>query len=224
MSFQIALDGPAGAGKSTVAKAVAAALQFIYIDTGAMYRAMGLYFDSLGIDLDDESAIDSACPGASVTIAHQEGSQHIFLNGEDVTTAVRAEKAGMLASKTSAYGSVRRKLTSMQQEIAKVQNVVMDGRDIGTAVLPEAPLKVYLTASVEERARRRYLELKNKGQDPDLAEIAADIEQRDYQDMHREIAPLCQAEDAVYLDSSDLTAEQVVEKIVSLARERMNQE
>lgn len=222
MSFQIALDGPAGAGKSTVAKAVAAELQFVYIDTGAMYRAMGLYFDSLGIDVNDESAINAVCDGAKVTIAHQDGAQHIFLNGKDVTTDVRAEKAGMLASKTSAYGSVRRKLTSMQQEIAAVQNIVMDGRDIGTAVLPNAPLKIYLTASVRERAMRRYLELKAKGQDADLSAIAADIEQRDYQDMHREIAPLCQAEDAVYLDSSDLTAEQVVERIVTLAKERMN--
>lgn len=222
MSFQIALDGPAGAGKSTVAKAVAAELQFIYIDTGAMYRAMGLYFDSQGVDVNDEEAINAAVDGAKVTIAHQDGAQHIFLNGEDVTKAVRAEKAGMLASKTSAYGSVRRKLTSMQQEIAAVQNIVMDGRDIGTAVLPKAPLKIYLTASVEERAKRRYLELKAKGADADLAAIAADIEQRDYQDMHREIAPLKQAEDAVLLDSSDLTAEQVVDRIVTLARERMN--
>lgn len=222
MSFQIALDGPAGAGKSTVAKEVAAELQFVYIDTGAMYRAMGLYLDSLGIDLNDEAAIDAACPGASVTIAHQDGTQHIYLNGEDVTEAVRAEKAGMLASRTSAYGSVRRKMTAMQQEIAAVCDIVMDGRDIGTAVLPNAPLKVYLTASVEERARRRYLELKKKGEDPDLADIEATIEKRDYQDMHREIAPLCQAEDAVYLDSSDLSAEQVVKRIVSLARERMN--
>lgn len=222
MSFQIALDGPAGAGKSTVAKAVAAELQFIYIDTGAMYRAMGLYFDSQGVDVNDEEAINAAVDGAKVTIAHQDGAQHIFLNGEDVTKAVRAEKAGMLASKTSAYGSVRRKLTSMQQEIAAVQNIVMDGRDIGTAVLPKAPLKIYLTASVEERAKRRYLELKAKGADADLAAIAADIEQRDYQDMHREIAPLKKAEDAVLLDSSDLTAEQVVERIVTLARERMN--
>ncbi|MDO4616678.1 MAG: (d)CMP kinase [Lachnospiraceae bacterium] len=222
MSFQIALDGPAGAGKSTVAKAVASELHFIYIDTGAMYRAMGLYLDSLGTDLEDQAALDAACEKASVTIAHQNGAQHIYLNGEDVTTAVRAETAGMLASKVSAYGSVRRKLTSMQQEIAASADVVMDGRDIGTAVLPEAPLKIFLTASVEERARRRYLELKNKGQEADLAAISADIEKRDYQDSHREIAPLRQAEDAVYLDSSNLSAEQVVEKIVFLARERMS--
>ncbi len=221
MSFQIALDGPAGAGKSTVARAAAAELQFVYIDTGAMYRAMGLYLDSLGIDLDDEAAVDASCGGARITIAHQDGAQHIFLNGEDVTEAVRAEKAGMLASKTSAYGSVRRKLTSLQQEIAASTDVVMDGRDIGTAVLPDAPLKIFLTASVEVRAGRRYLELKNKGQDPDLAAIEADIQQRDYQDSHREIAPLSRAEDAVYLDSSEMTAEQVIQRIVSLARERM---
>ncbi len=224
MSFQIALDGPAGAGKSTVARAAAEQLAFIYIDTGAMYRAMGLYLDSLGIDLDSEAAIDGAVEGADITIAHQDGAQHIFLNGKDVTTDVRAEKAGMLASKTSAYGSVRRKLTAMQKKIASAENVVMDGRDIGTAVLPEAPLKIYLTASVEERARRRYFDLKNKGKEEDIAVITADIQQRDYQDMHREIAPLCQAEDAVYLDSSDLSAEQVIERIVSLARERMNEE
>ncbi len=222
MSFQIALDGPAGAGKSTVARAVAAELGFIYIDTGAMYRAMGLYLDSRGVDLENEAAIDAACEGAGISLAHQDGAQHIFLNGEDVTTAVRSEKAGMLASKTSAYGSVRRKLTAMQQEIAAVSNVVMDGRDIGTAVLPKAPLKIFLTASVEERANRRFLELKSKGQNPDLAVITADIEQRDYQDSHREIAPLSQAEDAVYLDSSDLTADQVIERIVTLAKERMN--
>ena len=148
-----------------------------------------------------------------------DGRQQVYLNGENVTEQVRTEKAGMLASKTSAYPEVRRKLVQLQQEMARIQDVVMDGRDIGTAVLPEAPLKIYLTASVETRARRRFLELEAKGSPADLAEIEADIEKRDYQDMHREMSPLRQAEDAVYLDSSDMTVEEVVDEILKLRRQ-----
>lgn len=220
MSFQIAIDGPAGAGKSTVAKAVAAALHFIYVDTGAMYRAMGLYLDSLGIDPSDGERITEHCEDADIRLACSEGKQQIFLAGEDVTELIRSEKAGMLASATSVFPAVRRKLTLLQQQIASAENVVMDGRDIGTAVLPDAPLKIFLTASVDTRAQRRYLELRAKGQEADFEEIRKDIEDRDYRDSHREASPLSQAEDAVLIDSSDMTADEVTEKVLELYRER----
>ena len=220
MSFQIAIDGPAGAGKSTVAKQVAKQVHAVYVDTGAMYRAMGLYLDSLGIDLSSEAEIGAHCGDARITLECTEEGQKIYLDGKDVTTAVREERAGMLASKTSAFPPVRIKLSALQKEIAQRQDVVMDGRDIGTAVLPDAQLKIYLTASVETRANRRYLELIGKGQPADKDAIAADIRQRDDQDMHRAMSPLCQAEDAVYVDSSEMTIGEVVERIVKLAAER----
>ena len=221
MSFQIAIDGPAGAGKSTVAKRVAAELGFIYVDTGAMYRAMGLYFLDNGVDTDDEAAVNASLDGAEVTLEIVDGNQVVFLNGKDVNGRIRTEEAGMMASKTSAYAENRKKLVAMQQKIAASQNVVMDGRDIGTVVLPDAPLKIYLTASTRTRAERRYKELLEKGQEADLAAIEKDIEQRDYQDMHREHSPLRRADDAVLVDSSELNIDEVVQKIVTYAKEKM---
>ena len=221
MSFQIAIDGPAGAGKSTIARRVSETLGFIYVDTGAMYRAMGLYFLARGIDTDDESAINASLPGADISLQILDGSQHVFLNGEDVSVRVRTEEAGMMASKTSRYSKNREKMVAMQQEIARTSNVVMDGRDIGTVVLPNAPLKIYLTASVSVRAQRRYQELLRKGQHPVMQEIEKDIEARDYQDMHREASPLRQAADAILIDSSSLTIDEVAARIVELAQDRM---
>jgi cytidylate kinase len=220
MSFQIAIDGPAGAGKSTVARAVAGRLGYIYVDTGAMYRAMGLFLAEKGVENGPEEQIEAACREAEVQLSSENGVQKVRLNGRDVTEEIRTERAGMLASSTSAWPPVRKKLTQLQQDMGRTENVVMDGRDIGTAVLPDAPLKIFLTASVETRARRRCLELQEKGQSPDLSSIEEDIRRRDYQDSHREMSPLRQAPDAVVLDSSSMTAEEVVEKILELKRRR----
>ncbi len=216
--FNIAVDGPAGAGKSTIAKAVAAKLGFIYVDTGAMYRAMALYFLRQGIDKEDEKAIESACSRVEITIRYEEGSQQVILNGENVSSEIRTEEVGNMASATSVYLPVREKLVQLQQELAKTANVIMDGRDIGTCVLPDAQAKVYLTASSAVRARRRYDELKEKGVMCNLEEIEQDIIERDYRDMHREHSPLKQAEDAVLVDSSDMTIEEVIDAIIEIAR------
>ena len=216
MAFNVAVDGPAGAGKSTVAKAVAAKRNFIYVDTGAMYRAMALYFLRQETDPKDEAAITAGCREVAVTLGYEGGVQQVYLNGENVTGQIRTEEVGMMASQTSAYGSVREKLTQLQKELARTSDVIMDGRDIGTCVLPQADVKVYLTASVSVRAKRRYQELLEKGEACSLAEIEKEIEERDYRDMHREHSPLKQAEDAYYLDSSDMTLEQVVNAIIEL--------
>ncbi|MCC6093825.1 MAG: (d)CMP kinase [Eubacterium sp.] len=221
MSFQIAIDGPAGAGKSTVARAVSEELGFIYVDTGAMYRAMALYFLNRHLNTDSEDTINASLDDACIALRIIDGNQHVFLNGRDVSARIRTEEVGMIASKTSKYPENRRKMVAMQQEIARSQNVVMDGRDIGTVVLPDAQLKIYLTASVQVRAERRYQELVQRGENPDLAEIEQDIAARDDQDMHRAVAPLRQAEDAILVDSSAMTVPEVVRKIVGLARERM---
>lgn len=213
MSFNVAIDGPAGAGKSTVAKTVAAEKNFIYVDTGAMYRAMALYFLRKGIGKDDERAIGDACKDVEITIAYENGAQQVILNGENVSGLIRTEEVGNMASGTSVYLPVREKLVELQKELAKKTDVVMDGRDIGTCVLPGADVKVYLTASSEVRARRRYKELLEKGTECSLEEIERDIIDRDYRDMHRENSPLMQAEDAVFLDSSDMTLRQVVDAI-----------
>ena len=218
MSMNIAIDGPAGAGKSTIAKMAAKKLDFIYVDTGAMYRAMALYFLRREIDAKVEKKIAEACEHINVTIAYQEGEQQVLLNGENVNAFIRTEEVSMMTSNTSKYPAVREKLLYLQRELAAANNVIMDGRDIGTCVLPDAELKIYLTASASERAKRRYLEQKERGVESDLAQIERDIIARDEQDMNREIAPLKQAEDAIYLDTSDMTIEEVVTKIVSLVQ------
>ena len=221
MSMNIAIDGPAGAGKSTIAKKVAKEMGFIYVDTGAMYRAMALYILQHGIDEKNEQAIAAVCDDIDVALRYEAGEQRVLLCGEDVSKEIRREEVGNMASVTSVYGCVRKKLVSLQQQLAAKEDVIMDGRDIGTCVLPQAPLKIYLTASVETRAKRRYKELCEKNVTCDLAEIMNDIEDRDYRDMHREISPLKQAEDAVLVDSSDMTIDEVVTTIITLVKERM---
>ncbi len=221
MSMNIAIDGPAGAGKSTIAKKVAKEMGFIYVDTGAMYRAMALYILQHGIDEKNEQAVAAACDDIDVALRYEAGEQRVLLCGEDVSKEIRREEVGNMASVTSVYGCVRKKLVSLQQQLAAKEDVIMDGRDIGTCVLPQAPLKIYLTASVETRAKRRYKELCEKNVTCDLAEIMKDIEDRDYRDMHREISPLKQAEDAVLVDSSDMTIDEVVTTIITLVKERM---
>ena len=215
MSYTIAIDGPAGAGKSTIAKKVAKELSFIYVDTGAMYRAMGLYFLRKGIVPENAAAIEAACDEIQVSIRYENGEQQVLLNGENVSAEIRKEEVGNMASKTSVNGKVREKLVALQRELAKKENVVMDGRDIGTQVLPNATAKIYLTASAAERARRRYLELQQKGTPGVLEEIEADIIERDHRDMTREISPLRQAEDAVLVDASDMTIDEVAAAVIS---------
>lgn len=220
VTYNIAIDGPAGAGKSTIARAAAARLGFVYVDTGAMYRAMAVYFLRKGIAPDDEAAISAACGDIQIDIRYEDGTQHVFLNGEDVSGIIRTEEVGNMASASSVYSAVRRKLLNLQQNLAQSENVIMDGRDIGTCVLPNAQTKIYLTASSHVRALRRLKELEEKGQTCNLLEIEQDIIERDYRDMHREIAPLKQADDAVYLDTSEMTIAQVIERIIEIARER----
>ena len=209
----IAIDGPAGAGKSTIAKLVAKNLGFIYVDTGAMYRAMAVYFLRNGIEADDTKGIEAACDGVSVTIRYENGEQQVVLNGENVTGLLRTEEVGKMASASSVVPKVRMKLVELQRQLAATDNVVMDGRDIGTYVLPDAAVKIYMTAGIRERALRRYEELKQKGIACNLEEIEKDIAERDHRDMNREFAPLRQAEDAVYLDTSKMTIEEVAEEV-----------
>ncbi|SDB08870.1 cytidylate kinase [Pseudobutyrivibrio sp. YE44] len=215
MAMNVAIDGPAGAGKSTIAKAIAAKMGYVYVDTGAMYRAMALYFLREGIAPTDEAKISSVVDNILVSIKYEDGAQHVILNGEDVTGMIRTEEVGNMASSTSVYAPVRTKLVSLQQELAKTTDVIMDGRDIGTVVLPNADVKIFLTASVECRAKRRFDELVAKGETPDFDKIAKDIEERDYRDSHREISPLKQADDAILVDSSEMNIDQVVETIIS---------
>nr|WP_317363778.1 (d)CMP kinase [uncultured Blautia sp.] len=216
MSVNIAIDGPAGAGKSTIAKAVAKELKFIYVDTGAMYRAMALYLLQQGISPKETEKMEEACAKAEISIVYEEGAQQVLLNGENVTGLLRQEEVGNMASVSSANPKIREKLVELQRILASRENVVMDGRDIGTCVLPNAQVKVYLTASARTRALRRCKELEEKGISCVLEEIEADINERDHRDMTREISPLKQAEDAVLLDSSDMTIEEVKEAIISL--------
>ena len=218
MSHNVAIDGPAGAGKSTIAKRIARRLGYIYVDTGAMYRAMAYYLIQNQVDAADQEAIAAACQHADISICYQDGEQVVLLNGENVNAYLRTEAVGNMASVSSVVPEVRKKLVELQQKLARETDVVMDGRDIGTVVLPDADVKVYLTASVGTRAKRRFLELQEKGEPADLVKIAADIEDRDYRDMHRDISPLRQAEDATLVDSSDMTIDQVVERILELCR------
>ncbi len=220
MSMNIAIDGPAGAGKSTIAKKLAGDLSYIYVDTGAMYRALAYDFLQKGIGYEEQEKIKEELQQVQVTIGFVDGEQRVFLNDEDVSGEIRKEEVGNMASHTSVYPFVREKLLSLQREMAKKYDVVMDGRDIGTTILPDAQVKIFLTASVQVRAMRRYKELLAKGQEADLAQIEADIEERDYRDSHREVAPLKQAEDAVLLDSSDMTIEEVVEKMKEIIKEK----
>lgn len=216
MSYNIAIDGPAGAGKSTIAKNIAKKLGYIYVDTGAMYRAMALYLLREQVQPSETKRIDAKCAEADITIGHENGEQIVYLNGENVNHLIRTEEVGNMASASSPNPNVRKKLVELQRKLAAKENVVMDGRDIGTCVLPDAQVKVYLTADSRVRAKRRYEELKQKGVSCDLDTIEKDIIERDRQDMTREISPLRQAEDAQVIDSSGMTIDEVAEAVIAL--------
>jgi len=221
MSKNIAIDGPAGAGKSTIAKIVAKKMNYIYVDTGAMYRAMALYLINQGINKDDTEGIEKACDDADISISYENGEQVVLLMGENVNGMIRTEAVGNMASKSSVNLKVREKLVSLQQKLAGEKKVVMDGRDIGTVVLPDSECKIFLTASSKVRAKRRYDELTAKGEKCDINEIEADIIERDNRDMTRKNSPLKQADDAILVDSSDMTIEEVAEKIMEIAKTRL---
>ncbi|MCM1536729.1 MAG: (d)CMP kinase [Clostridium sp.] len=220
MAFNIAIDGPAGAGKSTIAKAVANKLGMIYIDTGAMYRAMALFMLREKVSPEDEKAVSAKCKEAYITILHENGEQKVRLNGENVNAFLRTEEVGNMASVISTYQAVREKLVELQKRLAAECDCVMDGRDIGTCVLPHAQVKIYLTADSEVRAKRRFDELTQKGAACDLEQILRDVEERDYRDMHREHSPLRQAEDAVLVDSSDMGIEEVIAEILGICEKK----
>ena len=214
--MKIAIDGPAGAGKSSIAKLVAKKLSFVYVDTGAMFRTVAYYFLSQGKDPSDDEMVTEECENISISIEYKDGAQHIFLDGTDVSTEIRQEEVGKNASVVAKNQAVRNRLLALQRQMAEKQDVIMDGRDIGTVVLPDAQVKIYLTASAAVRAERRYKELVEKGETCDLKKIEEDSITRDEKDMHREIAPLKQAEDAVLVDSSYMTIEEVVDKIIEI--------
>ncbi len=218
MGFNVAIDGPAGAGKSTIAKAVARELNLIYVDTGAMYRAVALYMLREGVDLADREKVAGKCPEAAVTIRYEDGVQVVFLNGENVNAFLRTEEVGEAASVISPIPQVRKNMLALQKSLAAENDCIMDGRDIGTCVLPDARLKIYLTASSDVRARRRYDELTAKGESCELDKIKADIEDRDYRDMHREESPLRKADDAIVVDTSDMNAEEAIAAVTGLCR------
>ena len=217
MPYSIAIDGPAGAGKSTIAKAVARELGYVYIDTGAMYRAVGLFCLDQAIALTDEARVSEAVRDIDITIAYdEEGAQQVFLNGTNVSTRIRTQQVGDAASTVSQYPAVREKMVKLQQSLAEHTSVVMDGRDIASKVLPNADTKIYLTASVEERARRRANELREKGELCDIAEVEAEIRARDDRDMHRQHSPLIQVPEAVLVDSSTLTIDETIDRILEI--------
>ena len=213
--YNIAIDGPAGAGKSTIAKLVAEELSFVYVDTGAMFRAMALYMLRNGVNVEREEDVGKACNSIDITITYADKEQQVILNNENVSGLIRTEEVGNTASKIAVYAPVRTKLLELQRELAVKENVIMDGRDIGTAVLPNAQTKIYLTASSKERARRRVEQLEQNGIKSNIDEVEADIIKRDEQDMNRKIAPLRQADDAKYLDTSDMSVQEVVAAIIS---------
>ncbi|MBR1849487.1 MAG: (d)CMP kinase [Lachnospiraceae bacterium] len=215
MSYNIAIDVPAGAGKSTIAKIVAKEKGYIYVDTGAMYRAIAYHLLQNHVDVEDVERICEEAQKADVSIRYIDGEQVVLLNGENVNAYLRQEEVGNMASASSVHAKVREKMTELQRKLAAEQDVVMDGRDIGTVVLPNADLKIFLTASVEERAKRRFDELKAKGETPDLSAIEKDIAERDHRDMTREVAPLKQADDAVLVDTTSMTIQEVADKIMS---------
>lgn len=220
----VAIDGPAGAGKSTISRKVAEGLGFIYVDTGALYRAIGYYVLSKGADVSDETAVMGLLAGVEISLKFVDTEQRVFLGGRDITGKIRTEAVSMAASAVSALPAVRAYLLELQRSLARENNVVMDGRDIGTVVLPDAPLKIFLTASPEERARRRVRQMEEGGQAADFETILQEIRQRDFQDSTRETAPLKPAADSVLLDTSGISFQESVEKLVSLVRERMGRE
>lgn len=221
MAVNIAIDGPAGAGKSSVAKLVSKKLGYIYVDTGALYRTVGLYSIRKGIDTRDAEAVTATLKDIEVKLGFVDGAQHVFLNGEDVSEAIRTPEASMGASNVSAIPAVRTFLFDLQRDIAKENNCIMDGRDIGTVVLPDAQIKIFLTASPEARAERRYKELIEKGEKVDFQDVLDDINKRDYQDSHREIAPLKQAEDAILVDNSGCNLEEGAQLILDVISEKL---
>lgn len=221
MAINIAIDGPAGAGKSSTAKLIAKKLGYIYVDTGALYRTVGLYSIRKGIDTKDAERVIATLPDVKVEIRFVDGAQHVFLNGEDVSDAIRTPEASMGASNVSAIPKVREFLFDLQRNIAAENNCIMDGRDIGTVVLPNADVKIFLTASVEERANRRYKEMLEKGEAADYNDILEDIKKRDYQDSHREIAPLKQADDAIFVDNGGYNLESGAEYLLGIINEQL---
>lgn len=220
MNKNIALDGPAGAGKSTIAKALAAKLGLVYVDTGAMYRGLAIHFLRNNLAPDDEAGISEAVKSADVSIKYEDGVQQVYLNGENITSILRDEEVGKMASASSVYTAVRTRLVALQQELARTTAVVMDGRDIGTVVLPDAGLKVFVTASVEERTDRRVRQLIEQGVTPDVEQIRKDIEERDYRDTHRENSPLKAADDAIIFDNTGYKLEQSVEYVYNIYKEK----
>lgn len=217
----VAIDGPAGAGKSTIARAAAAQMGFVYVDTGALYRTIGLAVCRRGIDGTDVPGILTTLPEIQVGLTYQDGAQHVLLDGEDVSDAIRTPQISTYASQVSSVPEVRAYLLDLQRDLARRQSVIMDGRDIGTVILPDAKVKIFLTASPEKRAARRCAELREKGQDVTVEGILADMERRDALDASRAVAPLKQAEDAVLVDTSDLTLEQSIEAVLTVIRDKM---
>lgn len=219
--INVAIDGPAGAGKSTIAKAAAKKLGYIYVDTGALYRAVGVYALRNGVDTTDGEAVAETLPSVSVELKFQDGVQHVYLNGEDVSEEIRTPQASMAASHVSAVPAVRQFLFDLQRDIAAKNNCIMDGRDIGTVVLPKAQVKIFLTASPEARAKRRFIELQAKGAKDTFEQVLADLKQRDYNDSHRAVAPLKPADDSVLVDTTALTLEASVEKVIEVIKEKL---
>ena len=223
MNFNIAIDGPAGAGKSTIARMLSQKLSYIYVDTGAMYRATALYYLTNNININDEKEINKYIDKVNINIIYENGLQLVLLNGPNVSELIRTESVSHGASVVSTYQTVRERMVKLQQEIASKQNVIMDGRDIGTVVLPTAKLKIFLTASVLERSKRRYKELQQKGVDTSLKKIVDDLKERDYRDSHRENSPLKQADDALLLDTTTLSIDEVVDKILEIYNKKQRE-